>query len=357
MKLYKLTSAILLLTFYLLISCRSEETVLIPGPTENTIKANTNVANLMQRTSLNDGSDDNIIDNASCLTIKLPVTVMVNNLEIIVDSEEDFETIEDLFDASEDDDDSLQIEFPITIILSDHTEILVNNEDEFESFTDDCTDENEFDDDIECLDFKYPINVSVFNTVTEQTQNISINKDQEMHDFIENLDENDLATVEFPITVILFDGSEEVINNLEDLENLIDDVEDSCDEDDDFDFNDDDCVNCTPDQLTTLLTDCDDWFVDKLEINDDDLDDNYAGYIFNFSSDGTITVEENGNTISGTWSASGSGQNITVVIDISGLSDFNASWTLHEIEDEAGEKKVDLRQSNDDRLRFESTCN
>lgn len=357
MKLYRLISVIGLMTFCLLFSCRSEETVLIPGEDENTLKANTNVANLMQRTSLNDGSNDNIIDNASCLNIKLPVTVIVNNLEIIVDEIEDFETIEDIFDESEDDDDSIQIEFPITIILSDHSEILVNNDDEFESFVDDCNGENEFDDDIECLDFKYPISVSVFNTVTEQTQNITINSDEEMHDFIENLDENDLATVEFPITVILFDGSEEVIDNLEDLENLIDDVEDSCDEDDDFDFNDDDCLNCTPDQLTTLLTDCNDWFVDKLEINDNDLDENYTGYTFNFSSDGSIDIEENGNTTSGTWSASGSGENITVVIEIAGLDDFNGSWTLHEIQEEPGEYKVDLRKENDDRLRFESTCN
>ena len=358
MKYLKFISPLVLITFFLIVSCRSEETILEPGTNESTLKENTSIANLIQRTTLNDGSVDNIIDNANCLNIKLPVVVVVNGLEIIVDSVEDFETIEEIFDDSDDDDDRVHIMFPITIILSDHSEILVNDEDEFENFIDDCNDENEFDDDIECLDFKYPINISVFNTVSEQRESFVINNDREMHHFIENLSENDLATITFPITVILFDGSEQTINDLEELEDVIDDVEDDCDEDDDYDYDDDDCVNCTPNQLTTLLTSCSDWFVDKLEINDNDLDDNYAGYAFNFMSDGSISVQEGTNNFSGTWSASGAGQNIEVEISISGLPDFNATWRLHEIEDdEDDEKKVDLRIGKDNRLRFESDCN
>jgi len=348
---------ILIASIIVLMSCRSEEIIDTTINGEQALKGNSTVASLIQRTSLNDGSTDNIIDNANCFTVQLPVTIQVNGLEIIVDSEEDFETIEAIFDEFDDDDDKLQIEFPITIILSDFTEISIIDENEFEDFLDDCNGENEDDDDIECLDFQYPIEVTIFNTTTEQTTNIIINSDKDMHDFIKDLDDNDIATIQFPITVVLADMTERSVENLDQLEDLIKDTEDDCDEDDDFDFDDDDCQNCTQEQVLDILIDCTDWTVDKLELNDEDLEDNYNGYSFNFSNDGTITAQNSTDTFSGTWSASGSGQNITVVIDISSLPDFNASWNLHEIEQNVNENKVDLRLPNDNRLRFESTCN
>ena len=71
-------------------SCREEESVFIEGPEEETLAANSNIANLLQNTASKDGSADNIIDNASCITIELPVSVVVNDLEIIVDSAHNF---------------------------------------------------------------------------------------------------------------------------------------------------------------------------------------------------------------------------------------------------------------------------
>ena len=96
--------------------------------------------------------------------------------------------------------------------------------------------------------------------------------------------------------------------------------------------------------------------MDKLELNDNDLEDNLEGYSFDFSADGTMNVTWNGNTYSGTWTASGSGNNIQVVLTISDLSDLEATWTLHEIELENGESKVDMRIGGDDRLRFKNNC-
>ncbi|MCM4152822.1 hypothetical protein DHD05_14595 [Arenibacter sp. N53] len=122
------------------------------------------------------------------------------------------------------------------------------------------------------------------------------------------------------------------------------------------DNSNDDCNNCSVSQLTDVLTACSDWYVDKLEVNDNDLEDNLSGYSFNFSSDGSIGVSSNGNTYTGLWTASGSGNSIQVVLTISDLSDLEATWTLHEIELENGESKVDLRVGGDDRLRFKNNC-
>ena len=336
-------------------SCREEESVFIEGPEEETLAANSNIANLLQNTVTKDGSDDNIIDNASCISIELPVSVVVNDLEIIVDSPEDFETIEAIFDEFDDDDDVLEIIFPITIVLSDFTELVINDLDELEDFADDCVGENEFDDDIECADIKFPVTASVFNSNNEVIDTITFNNDQDLYEFVDDLDEDDVVQINFPVTVILFDGTEVQTSNLDELEDILEDARDDCDEDDDNDFNDDDCDNCTTNQLSDVLVGCSDWRVDKLERNDQDLEDLYTAYRFNFASDGTLTADSSSESFTGTWESNGLGNNITVVINIPNLSDFNATWNLHEVEQDVSESDVDLRMG-DDRLRFESDC-
>jgi len=351
----KLLSVLLILLSILIVSCRQEENELIEANPEETLKANSNVANLLLRTSMNDGSDDNIIDNASCISIDLPVTVNVNGLEIIVDSEEDFDTIEDIFDEFDDDDDDLEILFPITIVLNDFTPVTINSFDEFEDFTDDCEGENEEDDDIECADIQYPISATIFDTNNELVGTLNITDDEELYNFIDDLEDVDIVNVGFPIVVILADGTEVEAFNLNQLEDILDDAKDDCDEDDDNDFDDDDCENCSTDQLADVLTGCDNWMVDKLERNDNDLEDSYIGYQFNFNADGTLTATFNNESYPGTWESAGSGENISVEINIPNLPDFNSTWNLHEIEQEDDESEVDMRLG-DDRLRFESDC-
>jgi hypothetical protein len=340
----------------LLSSCRKEESVLIEGPQENALKANSTVANLMRRTAMKDGSDDNIVDQANCISLAFPFTVIVNGMEITVTSEEDLDTVEDILDEFDDDDDTIEITFPITIILNDFSEVLINSLDEFENYVDECEGENEFDDDIECVDIAYPFTVSVFDTNNELIDTITINSDQELYFFLEELDEDKIVNVEFPITLILSDGTEISVSNLDQLEDVIDDAEDDCDEDDDYDYNDDDCDNCSTDQLTEFITSCDGWYVKDLERNDNDLTDLYADYTFTFDSEGNVTAETATESFSGTWESSGSGNSITVSISIPDLADFSADWMLHELEQDGNERKVDLRMANDDELEFRSNC-
>lgn len=352
---FKHLSLLILGLTLLLTGCREEESVLIEGPQEETLKANSKVANLLQNTTSKDGSDDNIIDNASCISIELPVTVQVGGLEIIVDDPSDFETIEDIFDEFDDDEDVVEIIFPITIILSDFTEVVITDMNELEDFTDDCNGENELDDDIECADIKYPVMATLFNSSNEIIDTITFSNDQELYEFLDDLDDDDIVNISFPITVILYDGTEVQVSNLQMLETILEDAEDDCDEDDDNDYNDDDCDNCTSDQLSNVLVACSDWSVDKLERNDQDLEDLYTAYQFNFANDGSLTAESDTDMFTGTWETNGSGNNITVAINIPNLSDFNATWNLHEIDQDSGESDVDLRMG-DNRLRFRTAC-
>lgn len=355
MKTLKPILLLVLGVLFTMTSCRTEDDLAIDPPTEETIEANSTVANLMSRTASNDGSSDNIIDNASCLSVQLPVTVTVNGIELTINDEDGYQDIEDIIDLFDDDIDSVIISYPITVILTDYSTVVVNSDSELAALTANCVGENEDDDDIECIDFQYPITASVFDENNDLINTITINNDNDMYDFIDDLDEFAAVTINFPITVIFADDSTQTINSIQELEDAIEMADDTCDEDDDNDFDDDDCDNCTTSDLETVFADCFEWTVDKLERNDNDLEDNYVGYVFEFNSDGTILVTQGSNTFNGTWEASGSGNNISVVIDVTGLPDFNDTWNLHEIEQDDDEVDVDLRLG-DDRLRFESDC-
>lgn len=355
MKTLKPILLLVLGVLFTMTSCRTEDDLAIDPPAEETIEANSTVANLMSRTAFNDGSSDNIIDNASCLSVQLPVTVTVNGIELTINDEDGYQDIEDIIDLFDDDVDSVVISYPITVILTDYSTVVVNSDSELAALTANCVGENEDDDDIECIDFQYPITASVFDENNDLINTITINNDNDMYDFIDDLDEFAAVTINFPITVIFADGSTQTINSIQELEDAIEMADDTCDEDDDNDFDDDDCDNCTTNDLETVFADCSEWTVDKLERNDNDLEDNYVGYVFEFNSDGTILVTQGSNTFNGTWEASGSGNNISVVINVTGLPDFNDTWNLHEIEQDDDEVDVDLRLG-DDRLRFESDC-
>lgn len=338
-------------------SCRKEEIEFQQAPEEETLQANSNIAYLMQRTAMNDGSVDNIIDNSNCFTVQLPVTVVANGLEITINSLDDLNSIEGVFDEFDDDTDELEINFPITIIFNDFTSTIITDSNQLYSYSVNCNGENEPDDDIECVDFDYPMSASIFNANEELLYSVTLTSDYQLYTFIDSIDMSDFVTVDFPITVSLFDGTQLIISNLNELEITIENYVDACDEDDDNDYSDDDCDTCTPLEFTNILTQCTDWSVDKLKRNDNDYEDYYIGYTFNFMADGSLISQYLGNTYPGTWTTDGAGNNITVTINIPSLPYCNSDyWILHEIETYSGETKIDLRDS-DDRFRLESNCN
>ncbi len=353
----KILNIVLLVLSMLITSCRKEESEFIGNAPEQSLGAGSNAANLLFRTSLKDGSADNILDQASCFSIELPVTVIANGTEITVETEEDLDQIEIIFEESDEDTDTLEIVFPVTIIFSDYTQELVSSADELDSFADTCPGENEVDEDIECVDIAYPISISIFDSNTELFDSITLENDEMLYDFIEQLDEDDVVEVEFPILLVLTDGSELEISDLEGLENTIESFIEACDEDDDNDFSDDNCNDCTVEQLQAAFAGCADFGVNKFSLNGENLKGQYDDLSFDFQGDGTVTVTSDMENFSGTWSASGSGNDIIMVINIPSLNDFNASWNVNRILETPGITKITLNEGDGNTLRFQDACN
>ncbi|MFD0796727.1 hypothetical protein ACFQZJ_04590 [Maribacter chungangensis] len=331
-----------------LLSCQDEfeEVTLSEETTAITLSSVT--ATLMKNTATKDGSFDNIVDGASCIDIKFPYTVTVNGLDVIIDSLEDLQVIEQVFDAAQDDENILEIIFPITITQADFTEIALNGLEEFRKLAAECT-EGGADEDIECIDFIYPITLFTFDVDLEQTGSIVAENDKDLRLFFSGLKEGDLASVDFPISLKLYDGTSIEVNSNEELTRTLEGARDACDEDDDDDYNDDDFDK---ERLNNYLTECP-WFVREVKRDGRLQTEQYVGYLMNFATDGTVTVRNGDDAdLNGSWGTSVSDKGILVQLNFDTLVDFNLEWLIYDI----GEGKIKLYESPENRIIMHSAC-
>ena len=166
-----------------LLSCRQE--TIISDEKEAVITQESEIAALIERVSLNDGSTDNIIDSANCFTIEFPYSVIINGDIVDIQNEDDYDDVEDILQESITNE--IVINFPITIRNANQTTTIIATQTEFDALSGMCNGENVEDDDIECLDFVYPITFSIFNKVTEQISTITVQNDSQMYKVIEML--------------------------------------------------------------------------------------------------------------------------------------------------------------------------
>jgi len=290
---------LILITLVLFSGCQNEVVEIIDPPNDQVITPNSVVADLVQRTSLKDGSEDNILDKASCISLVLPVTVIVNGLEITVNSVSDFRFLEKILDELDEKNDVLDLIFPVTVILSDYTELTLQNEDELEALKDQCTEGGD-DEDIECVDFKYPLTCSVYDTENQLSDVVTITNDKELHDLFEYFDDSKLCSFNFPVTLVLAGGDEIVISNNDELEDILKNAIGDCDEDDDNDYNDDDVDDR---DFRAILID------GKWEItyffDDKDETNSFRGFVFTFDENGNVWASNNARTVEGKWSSYG----------------------------------------------------
>ena len=344
---------LLLIPFFALLlftSCQDEVIDITPAEDSEALTAESELTSLMFSTSIMDGSADNIIDNASCTSVKLPITVIVNGLEIYIDSREDFAVIEAIFKEFDDDEDDLEIVFPITIILSNHEEIVIENRDALEELIEDCRGENEDDDDIECIDFQYPISFSVFNTDFQIIDVVTIENDRQLYRFLKRVKNAEvIASLNFPITLEYADGTTVQVNNNQELARTIKEAKDACDEDDDNDYGDDDF---TKERLDKYLVACP-WVVYEFKRNDVNLSDQYNQYALNFKEDGVVVMRaRNGDMLTGTWTTRVTNRGALLKLEFETLADFTLEWIVYDIED----GKIKIYEVGGNRIILKRNC-
>ncbi|NRB58439.1 MAG: hypothetical protein HRU50_00690 [Winogradskyella sp.] len=272
---------VFLLMFISFQSCQDEEIAVDNPDEQEVLSGDSELANLISAMSANNGSYDDFLDGADCFSIELPITVIIDNTTIVVENEDDIEDLEDIFDDYEEDDDFFDFVFPITIIFSDYTQVVIQNEDQLEGFIEDCGDDDDDDDDnddfeddeiIECVDFVYPITFSIFNIDFLIAETVTVENDEDLYDFIEDLEDDEnaiIAGINYPISLIYVNGETVEVNSNEELEDAFEVAEELCEEDDDDDDDDDEDCDIDAEELEEELQEC----ISEVKILDADYEE------------------------------------------------------------------------------------
>lgn len=346
---YYMLGAVLLALVFSLTSCSLEEPTIDPIFTnEDALTATSNELSIIQRTANNDGSWDNIVDGSSCLSVIFPYTVSVNGVELIIESVEDLQKIEDIFDASNIDEDFLDLFFPISITLADYSEIVINNKDELQKLVAECI-EGGADEDIECIDFIYPLTMFTFNTDFVQTAAVIVSSDSELRRFFTGLGENDLVGINYPISLELYDGTKITVNDNAALISALEMAIDACDEDDDNDYGDDDFSS---EELQALLTECP-WLLNNLIRSEEYTSLDFVNYILDFNVDGSVIAQDlAGIPIPGKWEVQLEDNRVQIILDFELLAVFNLTWNVDDIANE----RIKLFTTDEDTIILEKYC-
>ena len=281
---------IALLSTFIFISCQEEEDVMVgddPNQSADTNSADSSTSNFLARNTANDGSDDDILDGSSCSTIILPVIAEVNGQELAITNQSDFALITNIFAELTNDDDTVTLQFPFTVMLSNYTELVITNQQEFEELQQVCEEADQTEEDaISCLEIDYPITVLTFDANSEQTGSVVLEGNQQAYAFVENLDEDDFFSISYPLTLMAEGSSSTTVTSDAELENALE----GCEAEDDLQEELENEAKVKADQLEDILTDT----TFKVESGIDagvEFTEDFLDFTFEFKNDGEVIVK------------------------------------------------------------------
>ncbi|WJJ97638.1 hypothetical protein [Algibacter luteus] len=218
MKNLKLLTAILISSILSFTSCQDEIDV-ENGQNPNTNSSTSPTANNLERSSMYDGSFDDFLDGISCSSILLPVTATINNIEVTLINESDYQIVLNILGLLTNDDDSIELQFPLTVKLSNYTEVQVTNQSEYDALIAACEEaEDNAEDAISCIDINFPITILTYSLNVEQTGRVVIETEQQLYTYMNNFGDDELFAIDYPITATLNGDSSTVIEISSDLD-------------------------------------------------------------------------------------------------------------------------------------------
>ncbi|MGM8362509.1 hypothetical protein ACSV4D_11390 [Flavobacterium sp. ARAG 55.4] len=213
MKTLKLITGIALMSIFSLTSCQDEVDE-VQGDNPNTNTANSTTATNLKRVAMFDGSSDDFIDGSSCSAIKFPFIAKINGVSLTFLSQLSFEQAISILGELNNNEDTVEIKFPVTLKMSDYTEVTVNSQAEYNAIVNNCEEaENDGEAAISSLNIKYPITLLTYDSSLEQTGSVVITSQEQMYNYMINISSTEYFSVKYPISVTLADGSTEELNS------------------------------------------------------------------------------------------------------------------------------------------------
>jgi len=198
----------------LLFSCQKEEFRIVEEEnTEASILEDQILTNLITSVSSHDGSFDDVVDRSPCFSIQFPYSVYQGDVLIEINSEEDLTMLNDNAEITP--------VFPLSITLATYDELDVPTETAFNNYIAMCANGEMFNDRIVCIDFSYPISISMFLPADSTFETIVLNHDRDVFTEIESFEGTEVVNLQYPITLLYLDGTSTSINSNDELKAVI----------------------------------------------------------------------------------------------------------------------------------------
>jgi hypothetical protein len=152
------------------------------------------------------------------------------------------------------------------------------------------TSDNNSSTSIDCIDLVYPVTFFIYNSNQQQTGTQTVGNDGELLALLLFLENGTYIALQFPVSVVLQDGTIVQVNSNAELVTLISDCSSN--------------GGGFPSNFESILT-SGSWFVTYF-FDDQDETSDFAGYEFTFATNNTAQAVNTTNTVDGTWSLTGS---------------------------------------------------
>lgn len=303
-------------------SCQDDMADIPNEDNSEIISPESSLAKLVKKVVSHDGSEDNIIDLSNCISVTLPVTVIIYNSEVVIETEEDIEEIEWLYEEIED----LTFMYPINAVLNDYSEITIQSEEQLESIIEEC---NEDEEDTICIDLEYPVSLAIYDSMNEILKTKTFHNDRPLYHFFDKLNENEFVNFIFPIVLVDSEGTEITIENNDDLEVHLQAAQNNCKDDDDDDDDDDDEDN-TLESFNEYLLKCP-LRILNIKSAGESFTSEYNKSHFIFSGDGLVEAELNDENVEGSWETSLTEDGVKMELYFESLPEFSKEWLVFDI--------------------------
>ncbi|WP_461532128.1 hypothetical protein [Sinomicrobium sp.] len=214
MKLYFISGVITAVVFFLCIACQEEVEETIGEDPQLVIADGSEMTVWIRRATSNYETRDDFLDKNSCGALQLPIAVNLNGAVRMINNEGDLGIVRDIMEELEV---PALLQFPFKVISGDYTELEISSEEDLNQLRELCG--KSVYARIACVQFLYPLEMLTYNANNQSNGSITVESDRELFDFMGSI--GDLhTTINYPVSVKLETGTQEVNNN-EELLNLI----------------------------------------------------------------------------------------------------------------------------------------
>lgn len=269
-------------------SCQSESVVEIYS-TKETITKTTPLTTYVERVAMQKTSQDNIIDKTNCFMIKLPYVVTVNYVQISINTVSDYQLVQTNINAHSYDNDIVSIHYPVTVILNDYSEKILVDQNAFNNLIIECQANSNNFGKINCITINFPITINVYDSSNQIASNASITSNQSLYSFFENLEDNKFIAISYPITITNSNGQNITVTTNSQFEDVIKNAVDSCPENPTVSLDFIQIITSNPWKISYYF-------------HDSEKTSFYNGYTFTFNSNYKVIATKSGISYNGIWS-------------------------------------------------------